>query len=221
VREGLRRADQAARVWRRLGSPRNVFSFDARGDAAEVMAAIAGDETERRVLVLFDGVRSLAEVASLAGVPEGSVAEIALCGWVLGLLEPSASGAEPGRSSWPVRDRAIERDRILGRHALAADGDYFQVLGLPRRASTQEVRRAHALICQQLSPRALGPELAGALAGELELIREVLEEALRVLATEALRVRYQAALPPEVTLDPDAHRPDQHGAGPGWPAKMA
>jgi Domain of unknown function (DUF4388) len=220
VREGLRRGDQA-RIWRRLGSRRNVFALDLRGGAADVIAAVAGDEAEKGVLLLFDGVRSLEEVAILAAVPEGAVAEIALCGWVLGLLKTAPSVAEL-RASFPVRDRDLERERILGRHALAADGDYFQVLGLSRRASATEVRRAHALICYQLSPQALGPELASALAGELALIREVLEEALRVLGTEPLRARYQAALPPEPSLDRDPPGPGRRPwPGPGWPSKMA
>jgi hypothetical protein len=106
-----------------------------------------------------------------------------------------------------VRDRDIERERILTRHALAVDGDYFEVLGLPRRASAEDVRRAYEVLCQELAPGVLGLELARTLASELAMIREVLEEALRVLSTEALRVPYEAALPPERSFDPDdAHR---------------
>jgi hypothetical protein len=198
VREGLRRGYPVERVWRRLGSPRNVFVLELRGDTSDAIAAIANDPAERLVPLLFDGVRSLDEVMKLSGLADDTVAEIAFAAWTLGLVEPAA---EPGvRSSLPVPVRDIERERILIRHALALDADYFAVLGLSRAASTEEIRRAYDHVTRELAT--LGRELSDALGGEL-VIREVLEEALRVLGTESLRIRYKAALPPERSLDPD------------------
>jgi hypothetical protein len=208
VREGLRRGYPPERLRQRLGSARNVFSLDLRGTAPDLIADIATDEIERLVPLLFDGVRPLEEVTNRAGLPPSTVEEIALCLWAFGLLESAATAGEQGRgAALPVRDRDIERERILTRHALAVDGDYFEVLGLPRRASAEEVRRAYEVLCQELAPGVLGLELGRTLAPELAMIREVLEEALRVLTTEALRVPYEAALPPERSFDPDdAHR---------------
>jgi hypothetical protein len=210
VREGLRRGYPPQRVWRRLGSPRNVFVLELGRDTSDAIAAIANDPAERLVPLLFDGVRSLDEVMKLSGLADDSVAEIALAAWALGLLAPAA---EPGvRSSLPVRLRDIERERILTRHALALDADYFAVLGLSRRASTEEIRRAFDHVSRELA--ALGPELTAVLAGEIDVIREVLEEALRVLGTESLRIRYQAALPPERSFDADARLPGSRLAQP-------
>jgi hypothetical protein len=184
-----------------------VFALDVRG-APDLIAEIAPDPAERLVPLLFDGVRPLDEVISLAGLPEATVAEIALAAWVFGLLTPAADAAAPDdRRSFPVRDRDIERERILTRYALALDGDYFEVLGLPRRASSEEIRRAYHLVCQELAPATLGLELARTVAREVEVVREVLEEALRVLGSETLRIPYEAALPPERSFDPDARRP--------------
>jgi two-component system, OmpR family, response regulator len=203
VREGLRRGYPPERIWQRLGSPRNVFALDLRG--TEVIAEIASDPAERVVPLLFDGVRPLDEVVGLTGLPETTVAEIALAAFVFDLLKPA--GDRPGvHPSFPVRDRDIERERILTRHALALDGDYFEMLGVPRRASEEEIRHAYDLVGRELAPAALGLELARDLAREIEVIREVLEEALRVLGTEALRIPYEAALPPERSFDPDSRR---------------
>jgi hypothetical protein len=93
------------------------------------------------------------------------------------------------------RERQIDRARVLSRHALAEEGDYFQVLGLPREATAHEVRRAHQALSRELSPATLDPELAVELEGELRAIRLVLDEGARVLGDARLRRRYQAHLP--------------------------
>lgn len=210
VREGLRRGHPQERLWERLGSPRNVFALARHPGTADLLAAIAGDERERLVLLLLDGIRPLDEVAGVSGLPEGLVAQIAFCAWAFGLLEAApAAGEADRRLPAGARDRELERERILARYALALDGDYFEVLGLPRRASGEEVRRAYDLLCRALSPGALGLELSRAMAVEVAVIREVVEEGLRVLGSEALRVPYEAALPPERSFDADTGRSTQ------------
>jgi hypothetical protein len=120
--------------------------------------------------------------------------ELAYTLWAFGVLRPAVAPAIPER--FALRDRDVERDRILARHALALEGDYFEVLGVARDASPEEVLRAYELQRRQLSPAALGPELTRTLAGELATIREVLEEAVRVVGGDELRARYQQGLPP-------------------------
>jgi hypothetical protein len=204
VRAGLRREYPRERIWRRLGSSRNVFVLEIHGATSAVIDAIADDPAERLILLLFDGIRSLDEVMSLGGLPEDTFAEITLAAWALGLVGPAA---EPGlRSSMPARAPDIQRERALARHALALDGDYFEVLGLSRHASMEEIHRAFDHVSRELTPAALGTELAGALRQEIDIILEVLEEALRVLGTESLRIRYQAALPPERSFDRNSRR---------------
>jgi hypothetical protein len=198
VRAGLRTGSFVERIRERLGSSRNVFSLSSvagPGRAAEAFAELAADEQERRVLLAFDGVRPLDEVLRLAGLPEAAVEELAFTAWAFALLRPAISVPPAGEARFTARDRRIERERVLARHALALEGDYFEVLGVPRRASTEEIRRAHDLVAGALSPAVLGTELCQALSAELVTLREVLDEALRVLGTSALRAQYQACLP--------------------------
>jgi hypothetical protein len=145
--------------------------------------------------MLFDGIRPLGEVVRLSGLPEEETLPLVFALSAFSLLRPAA--AAPERDRFAVRDREIDRERILARHALALDGDYFDVLGVARRASPEEIKRAYELVSRELSPARLGPELAASLARELETIREVLEEALRVLGSDPLRARYLAHLPRE------------------------
>ncbi|HVV48267.1 MAG TPA: hypothetical protein VHO06_01290 [Polyangia bacterium] len=88
------------------------------------------------------------------------------------------------------------RARILARYAPVEDGDYFAVLGVPRDASAGDLRRAHDEIVRETAPEAIEPALARELAAQLEAIRQVAAEALRVLSDERLRRRYASHLPP-------------------------
>jgi hypothetical protein len=94
-----------------------------------------------------------------------------------------------------ARDQEIDRARVLSRYALVEEGDYFEVLGLPREASAHEVRRAHQALSRELSAAGLDPEVAAELEGPLRAIRAVLDEGARVLGDPRLRRRNQAQLP--------------------------
>jgi hypothetical protein len=194
VREGLRRYP-LERLWERLGSRKNVFAVELRGAAPDIVAEMVSEAAEKRVPLLLDGVRPLDEVVRLAGLPEASVGELTYTLWAFSVLRPAVTGPAAA-DRFALRDRDIERDRILARHALALEGDYFEVLGVGRDASPEEVRRAYELQCRELTPAALGPELSRSLAAELAVILEVLEEALRIVGDEALRASYHGGLPP-------------------------
>jgi CheY-like chemotaxis protein len=88
------------------------------------------------------------------------------------------------------------RARILARYAPVEEGDYFAVLGVARGASAGEVRRAHQEIARETAPGALDPTVARELAVEIEAIRTVAGEAVRVLSDDNLRPRYESHLPP-------------------------
>jgi hypothetical protein len=82
------------------------------------------------------------------------------------------------------------RARILARHAIVEAGDYFQVLGISRGASSDDVRLAHEKIARELRPEAMDPAVARDLGTEIEAIRSVTAEALRILTDDRLRPRY-------------------------------
>ena len=187
----------------RLGSSRNVFLLDNSTSAADVTAQVVTERAEMRVPMLFDGVHSLEDVARASELPEVSVLRIALTLHCFGALRPVEAdgvgrvGGRPG-----VRDLEIEKERVRARYALASEGDYFTVLGVDRFADANEVRRAHARLCKEIAPENLGPELWHELREEVETIREVLDEGLRILCSPALRSAYEFNL---------AHGPDVEG----------
>jgi hypothetical protein len=204
VREGLAGGYSAEKIATRVGSGKNLFALDTSGSSADVVTQMLVDPAESRVPFLFDGVRSLDEVARSSGLADATVWQIAFALRCFGALRPARSGR--GNNDGlriGVRDLQIARERVLGRHALAQEGDYFQVLGLERQADGTEIRRAHQRLLRECSPEVLGPELAHELKHELDTIHEVLDEGLRILATPALRAAYELNLAP----GPDTQAP--------------
>src|SRR5205085_3268103 len=69
---------------------------------------------------------------------------------------PAPTNGTGGRAAAPDRrDVAALRARVLERYALVEEGDYFEVLGLPRSASGDDVRRAHEALMRELAPTTL------------------------------------------------------------------
>jgi hypothetical protein len=190
----------------RLGAGRNVFLLDNSTSAADVTAQVVTERAELRVPMLFDGVHSLEDVARASELPEASVLRIALTLYCFGALRPvEADGEGLGGIRPGVRDLEIERERVRARYGLANESDYFTVLGVDRFADTNEVRRAHTRLCKEIAPENLGPELWHELKEQVETIREVLDEGLRILCTPSLRSAYEFNLAhgPDVDNSPD------------------
>lgn len=203
VREGLDKGYSGDRVAVRLGVGRKVFLLDNSTTAADITAQAMTDRAEVRVTMLFDGVRSLDDVAHATGLSELTVRKIALTLSCFGALRPvEADGNSRGGVRVGLRDLGIDRERVLARYALAIEGDYFRVLGVDRSADASDLRRAHDRLCKETDPETLGPELWHELRPQIETIREVLDEGLRVLATPTLRSAYEFNL---------AHGPDADG----------
>ena len=87
------------------------------------------------------------------------------------------------------------RARLLARYAPVEEGDYFAVLDVPRDASAADLRRAHEKIVRETAPDALDPDLAREMSTQIDAIRAVAAEALRVLCDDNLRPRYLGHLP--------------------------
>jgi len=196
VREGLVRGYAIEKIAAHVGSGKNLFALDTSGTSSDVVRQMLADPAEARVPLLFDGVRSLDEVARSSGLSDATVWQIAFALLCFGALRPASSGSgSTDALHVGVRDLQIARERVVARHALAQEGDYFQVLGVDRQADATEIRRAHQRLVRECSPEVLGPELAHELKESLETIREVLDEGLRILGTPALRDAYQGNLP--------------------------
>lgn len=222
--EGIRRKYSAPRLLARLGGAGRVFRLPGGRGTSERLEQMALTDDERIVVPLFDGVRSLAEIRSLVSVADQTLWALAWSLSVLRQLETvQPAGIDDELSSLETAgngstvagvgvvaadaalaaDASLDRARVLARYSLVQEGDYFQVLGVGRDASPQEIRRAHQTLTRELGAGALAAAVVGELGKELSAIRVVLDEALRVLDDGELRMRYQRHAPPPPSVPGD------------------
>jgi hypothetical protein len=193
VREALGRGYPADRIRHSLGPGRTVLAALRGPEANDLLAELSPGPGERDLLGWFDGQRSLEEVIRASGQPEDLVSAFAFVLLCFGVLHSVSPPAGRVRRSF---DHKVDRERILSRHAIIQDADYFQVLGIPREASAAEVTRAYRRLSEEISPQQISAEVAVALAQELKIVRDVLDQAARVLTDETLRRRYREHLLP-------------------------
>jgi hypothetical protein len=204
VVEGVRRKVKLERL-RALVGPAEVVLVPEPSD--DVNLTLFGGEVdlapeEREVIDLFDGERTLGAVVAAAPVGVEHVHQLAWALVALGVMrvhgrEPGAARAAvqaPAAWSSGVVDVAIDRERILAKHAHVREADYFLVLGVRRDATAFEIQRAHQTARRDYAPESFAPELQRELAVELGEIGLVLDEALRVLRGDELRQSYLSHL---------------------------
>ena len=184
-------------------SPSAVLVLASGPGAFDLFDELTLRPEELGILGWFDGVRSVEEVIRWSGQPEALVWGLVGVLRCFGVLGPAPAGQGLGRR---FLDQRVDRERIRSRLLLAQDADYFQILGVDRDASPEEVARAFRRLDEEIRPEKIAPEVAVALARELESLREILAEAARVLGDESLRQSYRRHLPPPVGAG--------HGPGP-------
>jgi hypothetical protein len=196
--EGIRRKMDLPRLRARVGGDETVIVPLKRDDIASALAEADLAAEERAAADLFDGRRTLAEVVATARIDATSVWQLAHALCALGL----ARAYEKGREGADTRvhtvapslagagDVAIDRERVLAKHAHVLEADYFQVLGVRRDASAFEIKRAWEAARRDYAPEAFSAEVQRELGEPLREIAAIVDEAFRVLRDGAVRVQY-------------------------------
>ncbi len=169
-RDQAERAAAAAEQLRLLPEEESLLArFDGRHGVAALLAEGADD------LGLF----ALLRVLELAGMVDLAHAD------ELGLAAHGEDSRAPAQ---------VDSERILERLRLAREGDYFELLGVARDAARSEIRQAHAELLSTFADDALEHESLGRHGRELRELRAAIEEALDILADDAMRSAYLAHL---------------------------
>jgi hypothetical protein len=157
------------------------------------------NETERGLLALMDGHRTLREIVAQSLLPGLQVYQVAyaatVLGWagVLGVGQLKLLGGETTAVA-ERREQDIDRQRIEAKYARVCRGDYFSVLGLTTDATAHEVLRAYEQARHEFSADAFSDPVAHDYQEHLAEIREVVEEAYRVLGDDELREAYRESI---------------------------
>jgi CheY-like chemotaxis protein len=186
--EGIRRRWQSPRLEAALGGPATLLEPAAQVPPTNDLALSA---EEKRVWELADGLRTLDEI--LAGSPLDPLSSRqVLAGLVeLGLLQVRIKG--PPEASALPRPGSIDLVRIDEKLEQVRRADYFVILGLGRTCTGYEIREASERLLSELNVERFDLP-APDLAGKLEEIQRVLEEARDILSDDGLRAEYLASL---------------------------
>ena len=93
----------------------------------------------------------------------------------------------------PLDDEAL-RARVRARLALVEEGDSFALLGVPRTATSYEIRRAYLELRRTFEPARILTATTADLADDVRLVVEVVEEAYEILRDAPRRERYKRAI---------------------------
>ncbi len=159
--------------------------------------------------------RAICEAARGAGAGElverAGGAEFASLLWALALLgvlaafEPTpAPPFGPASAPRDAIDEQALRERVRARLELVEEGDYFAMLGVPRAATSYDLRRAYLELRRSFEPSRLLTAATADLAEPLALIRDVLDEAYDILRDPTRRERYRRAIEGGPPSDPRA-----------------
>lgn len=127
-------------------------------------------------------VELLSSIAATAGA----------AGALFSLASAEALRFEPGQKAAANADSL--RSRIERAHALALEGDYFDILGIARNATSRQVKEAHQLLIKALTHLDLESLGLEDLVGPRDEAVEAIEDAFEVLRHERLRKLYIAGL---------------------------
>ena len=189
---GARGAADTSLLLAELGAGIDALMEAELTDALALTPKLPGPEAEFSAQPTADMKAEDVSGAMAAKKPGGVRAEAASGNGVAVASEAGAPSGVEERSEAAARGGG--RARILSRYALVEAGDYFEVLGVSRDATAADVQQAHASLARELGPEGLDPGLAGELGAEIQAIRVVAGEALRILRDDRLRSRYRARI---------------------------
>jgi CheY-like chemotaxis protein len=160
------------------------------GESAPAPESFGLSSRELRLLEEIDGEQTLEQLLLGAGLPQDTALKVFAVARALGLLTlrpASESSEEDAPGELDVR-------RLEAKFEEIQDADYFTVLGLPRGAGSEEVKRAHALLTAEFHPLRFAGHPDPALQHRAQQISTALTEAARALADDRLREEYARSL---------------------------
>jgi DnaJ-domain-containing protein 1 len=181
-----------AEALRRAASPDELLSLLGGGEAVASatdseldLRALGFSERERKMLSWVDGEASVEDLSLASGLkPDAAFRALLVAKW-LGLitLAPGTRRAAPAPGQ-------LEERRLEAKYEEVQDADYFTILGLPRSAGADEVRRAYERLSQEFDPLRFSGHPDPTLQQRAQVVASLLEEAARALEDDRRRVEY-------------------------------
>lgn len=188
--ESVRRVISPEAAMARIGGSRARISLGSRQSLLSE-CALRPDEVER---IRSAQGRSVAELVERGDPEMPNVLYALACLGVIEILKAVAPAREEASPEPDPYDEEAVRQRVRARLALVEDGDYFALLGVPRGATSYEIRRAYLELRRGFEPSRLLTAATAELHGDVQVILQVLDEAFEILREPHRRERYRRAI---------------------------
>jgi len=137
---------------------------------------------------------TIGELVDRANTDLATLLYALVCLEILSVLVPSRRIEKSRPAEHDPLDQEAIRMRVRARLALVEEGDYFAVLGVPRGATSYEIRRAFLDLRRSFEPSRLLTAETADLAGDVRTVLDVLDEAYEILKDTHRRERYRRAI---------------------------
>ncbi len=180
--ESLRRAVAPEVMLEQLGGGESVpVATDSELD----LRALGFSERERKMFTWVDGEATIEDLSLASGLKPDLAFRALLVAQLLGIIE-----VRPGqKKSEPVSGQ-LDLQRLEAKYDEVQDADYFTILGLPRAAGTEDVRRAFQRLAQEFDPLRFSGHPDPGIQQRAQVVANLLEEAARALEDDRRRVEY-------------------------------
>jgi hypothetical protein len=142
------------------------------------------------LLAAVDGTSSIGELMLSAGLPQKLALQALHLGKVLGVLDAHA----PAEPSPTPEAPELDLRRLHAKFEEVQEADYFSVLGLPRSAGADEVRRAFQSLAEEFNPLKFAGHPDPSVLRQVQQVSDLLAEAARALQDDRVRTGYSKSL---------------------------
>lgn len=180
--ESLRRAVTPDLLLEKLGGGEAV----ATANESELdLRALGFSERERKMLTWVDGAATVEDLSLASGLKPDAAFRALLVAKYLGLID-----LKPGTRKTESASGQLDINRLDAKFDEVQDADYFTILGLPRVAGAEDVRRAYQRLAQEFDPLRFSGHPDAGLQQRAQTVSRLLEEAARALEDDRRRAEY-------------------------------
>ncbi len=163
-----------------VASPRaHAVEIDSLGLSSKQVALLGA----------VDGTSRIGEMLLASGLPQNLGLQALHLGKLLGLLEVRVPAEAP-----PPAAPDLDLRRLRAKFEEVQEGDYFCVLGLPRSAGADDVRRAFQALSAEFNPLKFVGHPDASVHRQAQHVHDILAEAARALQDDRLRAGYSRGL---------------------------
>ncbi|MBS2027563.1 MAG: DnaJ domain-containing protein [Deltaproteobacteria bacterium] len=182
--EGVRRKGDFDRLNALLGGPSALVRLREGGPELSELGLTA---RERRFVSLVDGLRTIEELIFASGLEPPAAVKLLHALKVANAVEVLPGETAAGEDGPELQ---IDLGRVHEKYEQVKNGDYFEILGVEREATSYEVRTAFERLAREFHPARFAGVAEPHLPGQLEEIARMVAEAADVLADDHTRRAY-------------------------------